>query len=177
MNCNIFKAYNMYNWDIEFEKYNRMLNNGANIVRVNNKLGPSIFNTSQSYNIGFNKSSIPESIVALKSCIEADDPRRLFEVIQDNKLAASFSLYCCITLIPALKCIEYLISNGASMNRTFNNCPYGGVTPQQYMDEVFSSSSPMSLKTRQNIVNAITRGEKMRRKVSYDEHIGIVMYS
>jgi hypothetical protein len=152
-------------------------NNNANIVTANNKLGPSVFNTFHSFNNGFNKSIIPESIIALKSCIEADDPKRLFEIIQDNKLAASFSLYCCITLIPALKCIEYLISNGASMNRTFNNSPYGNVTPQQYMDEVYSSTSPMSLKTRQNIVNAIARGEKKRRKVSYDEHIGIVMYS
>lgn len=104
-----------------------------------------------------------KSLSALKSCIEADEPDSLLEVIDNNSKAKIFSLICCFTFIPSVKCIESLIANGTPLDKTFDNNPFN-CTPQEYLDKYFNfTSNKLHTKARNNIYLSIEKG-KIRRK-------------
>ena len=63
-------------------------------------------------------------IGAIKSCIEADEASYLLKLLNNNTKAKIYSLICCFTFIPSVKCIEYLIADGTPLNETFENNPF-----------------------------------------------------
>lgn len=111
-----------------------------------------------------------KSLSALKSCIEADEPESLLEILDNNYKAKIFALICCFTFIPSAKCIEYLIANGTPLNKTFDNNPFQ-CTPQEYLDKYFNlTSNKLHTKARNTILISIEKG-KVRKKNS--EHVVI----
>lgn len=93
-------------------------------------------------------------ISAIKSCIEADEAHYLLKILNNNIKAKIYSLICCFTFIPSVKCIEYLIAEGTPLNETFENNPFQ-CTPQEYLDKYFLASN-MAYNA---IYNAVERGK------------------
>jgi hypothetical protein len=81
-------------------------------------------------------------IGAIRSCIEADEASYLLKILNNNTKAKIYSLICCFTFIPSVKCIEYLIAEGTPLNETFENNTFQ-CTPQQYLDMYFPASTIM----------------------------------
>ena len=79
-------------------------------------------------------------IGAIRSCIEADEASYLLKILNNNSKAKIYSLMCCFTFIPSVKCIEYLIADGTPLDETFENNPFQ-CTPQEYLDEYFPDSN------------------------------------
>lgn len=124
-------------------------------------------NTEMMYKAMINNKSI-KSVSAIKSCIEADEPILLLDLLKDNYEAKIFALICCFTLIPSAKCIENLIASGTPLNTSFENNPFG-CTPQEYIDKHFGfTTNKLHSKARNIILNSIEKG-KIRMKKS--EHI------
>lgn len=127
-----------YNWDNEFATFANENNAVKNATTKN-----------------------PLSILALKSCIEADEPQFLSEIIIGYKNAHIYALLVCFSMIiPPLRCIEYLISVGTPINESFENNPFD-CTPQ----ELLVNQYPCVTRTFQSIHDAINRG-MMLYKVS-----------
>lgn len=118
-----------------------------------------------------NYQRFPYSFTALKSCIEADEPVLLADILGDHKNAHIYALIQCFTTIPSVKCIEYLISEGTPLNETFINNPFQ-CTPQEYLNLRFNTTYKDYMKARSAIYNAINRG-KLHTKSK--EHISIIM--
>lgn len=98
-------------------------------------------------------------IGAIKSCIEADEASYLLKLLNNNTKAKIYSLICCFTFIPSVKCIEYLIADGTPLNDTFENNPFQ-CTPQEYLDAHFPPSKPhYSNLLRDAIYYAIEKGK------------------
>ena len=102
-------------------------------------------------------------IGAIKSCIEADEASYLLKILNNNNKAKIYSLICCFTFIPSVKCIEYLIAEGTPLNETFENNPFQ-CTPQEYLDMYFPPSNIFdgpryNCLSRNAIYDAIERGE------------------
>ena len=102
-------------------------------------------------------------IGAIRSCIEADEASYLLKVLNNNSKAKIYSLICCFTFIPSVKCIEYLIAEGTSLDETFENNPFQ-CTPQEYLDMYFPASTIMdgpryNCLSRNAIYDAIERGK------------------
>ena len=101
-------------------------------------------------------------IGAIKSCIEADEASYLLKILNNNTKAKIYSLICCFTFIPSVKCIEYLIADGTPLNETFENNPFQ-CTPQEYLDAYFPDSNIFdgpryNCLSRNAIYDAIERG-------------------
>lgn len=101
-------------------------------------------------------------IGAIKSCIEADEAHYLLKLLNNNTKAKIYSLMCCFTFIPSVKCIEYLIADGTPLDMTFENNPFQ-CTPQEYLDRLFPDSNIFdgpryNCLSRNAIYNAIERG-------------------
>lgn len=130
-------------------------------------LDKSVWNTEILHKNIFNENPI-KSISALKSCIEADEPILLLELINDNYKAKIFSLICCFTFIPSAKCIEYLIAAGTPLDMTFDNNPFD-CTPQEYLNKHFNfTSNKRHTKARNTIYTSIEKGKLCRKN---SEHI------
>ena len=98
-------------------------------------------------------------IGAIKSCIEADEASYLLKLLNNNSKAKIYSLMCCFTFIPSVKCIEYLIADGTPLDETFENNPFQ-CTPQEYLDARFPASKPpYSDLLRDAIYYAIEKGK------------------
>ena len=118
-----------------------------------------------------------QHIGAIKSCIEADEASYLLKIINNNTKAKIYSLICCFTFIPSVKCIEYLIADGTPLNETFENNPFQ-CTPQEYLDMYFPSSNIMdgpryNCLSRDAIYYAIEKGKlvlKNREHTSIRSH-------
>jgi len=95
---------------------------------------------------------------ALRSCIEADEPYSLSDVLNKNRNAYIYALILCFTSMPSVKCIEYLIANGTPLGETFEANPYK-CTPQQYLDLHFNDTTKMYIRARAQIYNAIEKGK------------------
>lgn len=117
---------------------------------------------------------LPTGLSAIKSCIEADEPTLLSELIKRNTHAMIYSLILCFTIIPSTKCIEYLVSIGTPLHETFPNNPFN-VSPMEYLDTVFSTSVKGYLKCRNRIDMAIKKGKNAIRKQSFEDHTIIYM--
>jgi hypothetical protein len=101
-------------------------------------------------------------IGAIKSCIEADEASYLLKILNNNTKAKIYSLMCCFTFIPSVKCIEYLIADGTPLDATFENNPFQ-CTPQEYLDAYFPDSNIFdgpryNCLSRNAIYDAIERG-------------------
>jgi hypothetical protein len=113
-----------------------------------------------------------KSISAIKSCIEADEPVLLLDIIRDSYEAKIFALISCFTLIPSAKCIENLIAVGTPLDKSFENNPFH-CTPQEYIDKHFNfTTNKLHTTARNTIYNAIQKG-KLRLK--NEEHIAITI--
>lgn len=121
-----------YNWDKEFTKAHTFLEQ-HNIL---------------THSIAFS---------AIRSCIEADEPKLLAELLGDSKNAHIYALMMCFTAIPATKCIEYLVSNGTPLNESFCHNPFK-CTPQELLDTAFSTTKKEFSKARGQIYKAIQNG-------------------
>jgi hypothetical protein len=100
----------------------------------------------------------PIKLSAIRSCIEADEPKQLLELINNNYNAKIYCLICCFTFLPAIKCIEYLISEGTPLNETFIDNPFNS-TPQEYLNNFLNHLSLSSRKKVEMLINeAIKRG-------------------
>jgi hypothetical protein len=113
---------------------------------------------------------IAAPLKALKSCIEADEPVMLSELIGANKSACIYALMTCFTFIPSVKCIEYLVSIGTSLDKGFDDNPYGKMSVLEYLDSKFGTSDRTSLKIREKIIGAINNGKANMRKFSCDDY-------
>lgn len=133
----------MYKWDAEFK------------------------NTTSKYSVS---GLITSPLKALKSCVEADEPLMLSELIGTNKNAYIYALMTCFTLIPSVKCIEYLVSIGTPLDKGFEDNPYGQMSALEYLDSKYGTSDKISLKIREKIIGAITKGKVNMRKFSCDEY-------
>jgi hypothetical protein len=121
-------------------------------------------------NMEFLKIKPNRSISAIKSCIEADEPILLLDMIRDNYEAKIFALTCCFTFIPSVKCIEHLIAAGTPLDKTFDNNPFN-CTPQEYLDKHFSfRNNSTHSKARTSIYNSIENG---KLHLKNNEHIAI----
>lgn len=138
-----------YDWDAEFKKYK---NNKAIAITV-----------------------LPISLQAIKSCIEADDPIRLKELIGDHIGAHIYSLYLCFTLVPSVKCIEFIVSQGAPLDKSFVNNPYESITPMQHFNNRFNTTVKHYMRARRLIELAIQNGRKNLRKISFDSHTALLL--
>ena len=112
-------------------------------------------------------------IGAIKSCIEADEASYLLKLLNNNTKAKIYSLICCFTFIPSVKCIEYLIADGTPLDMTFENNPFQ-CTPQEYLDAYFPDSNIFdgpryNCLSRNAIYNAIERGKLVikNRELTY----------
>jgi hypothetical protein len=102
-------------------------------------------------------------IGAIRSCIEADEASYLLKILNNNTKAKIYSLMCCFTFIPSVKCIEYLIAEGTPLDETFEYNPFK-CTPQEYLDMYFPASNIMNgprynCLSRDAIYDAIERGK------------------
>jgi hypothetical protein len=120
---------------------------------------------------GDNYSSM--ALKAIKSCIEADEPYALEEIVRNDKHAKIYALMSCFTMIPAVKCIEYLISAGTPLDVRFTNNPYGNFTAQEYLDAKFGTSDNFTMRIRVKIEVAINKGRMNVRKYSCEEYTAI----
>ncbi len=118
---------------------------------------------------------ITPPLKALKSCIEADEPLMLSELIGTNKNACIYALMTCFTLIPSVNCIEYLVSIGTPIDKGFEDNPYGDMSAIEYLDSKFGTSDKISLKIREKIIGAISNGKAKLRKYSCDEYTILYM--
>jgi hypothetical protein len=118
---------------------------------------------------------ITPPLKALKSCIEADEPLMLSELIGKNKNAYIYALMTCFTLIPSVNCIEYLVSIGTPLDRAFEDNPYGNISVIEYLDSKYGTSDKISLKIREKIIGAINNGKAKLRKYSCDEYTILYM--
>ena len=108
-----------------------------------------------------------QHISAIRSCIEADEAEYLLRVLNNNTKAKIYSLICCFTFIPSIKCIEYLIAEGTPLDMTFENNPFK-CTPMDYLNKYFPASNIFdgprhNCLSRDAIYDAIERG-RMRTK-------------
>jgi hypothetical protein len=138
-----------YDWNTEFTRYT---NNKAKYI-----------------------TGLPISLQAIKSCIEADNPEILKELIGDHMGAHIYSLYSCFTLVPSVKCIEFIISEGTPLDRTFVNNPYGEITPIQHFNLRFNTTVKQYMRARRLIELAIEKGKKNLRKISFDSHTALLL--
>ena len=74
-----------------------------------------------------------KSILALRSCIEADEPDMLYEITGSFRNACIFALILCFSSRPSIRCIQSLISQSVPLNESFTNNPFN-CTPQEYLD-------------------------------------------
>ena len=112
-------------------------------------------------------------IGAIKSCIESDEASYLLKILNNNTKAKIYSLMCCFTFIPSVKCIEYLIADGTPLDMTFENNPFQ-CTPQEYLDAYFPDSNIFdgpryNCLSRNAIYDAIERGSLImkNRELTY----------
>jgi len=126
-----------YNWDSEFEN-----------------------NSKHELNTGFRLQQV--SFNAIRSCVEADEPRILLELLGSHKNAKIYALMVCFTNWPAVRCIEELVADGTPICDTFETNPFH-MTPQQFLDkfDVFTT------KSREQINAAILRGQKRYQSKSH----------
>ena len=117
-----------------------------------------------------------QHISAIRSCIEADEAEYLLRILNNNTKAKIYSLICCFTFIPSIKCIEYLIAEGTPLNKTFERNPFG-CTPMDYLNKYFPASNIFdgprhNCLSRDAIYDAIERGRlhlsKNRINVTYN---------
>ena len=114
------------------------------------------------YNTQDTPHTIPVSFVALKSCMEADEPELMADLLGDYKCAHIYALILCCAFIPSVNCIEYLISVGTPMNETFADNPFQ-CTVQEYLDIMYNTTTnKMHWKARSDIYAAIQRGDTLR---------------
>ena len=109
-----------------------------------------------------------QHISAIRSCIEADEAEYLLRVLNNNTKAKIYSLICCFTFIPSIKCIEYLIAEGTPLDKTFENNPFN-CTPMDYLNKYFPASNIFdgprhNCLSRDAIYEAIERGRLYRLK-------------
>jgi len=119
-------------------------------------------------------------IGAIKSCIEADEASYLLKILNNNTKAKIYSLICCFTFIPSVKCIEYLIAEGTPLDKTFEYNPFK-CTPQEYLDQYFPASNILegpryTCLSHNAIYDAIERGKlvikhKECTSILHDDHI------
>ena len=98
------------------------------------------------------------SFMAIKSCIEADEPRALGEVLGAHRNANIYAMLLCFSMRPSVRCIEYLVSNGTPLDETFPNNPFH-CSPQEYLDSKFPTVAGRSL-ARIEIEKAIAKGKE-----------------
>lgn len=127
-----------YDWDREFERV-------YTILREHNIMSHSI------------------AFSAVRSCIEADMPTLLAELLGNNRDAHIYALMVSFTSIPATKCIEYLISQGTPLNESFAYNPFK-CTPQELLDSTFTTTKKEFSKTRTQIYKAIKNGSILEKK-------------
>lgn len=108
---------------------------------------------------------------AMRSCIEADEPRMLRDVLNTSRDAHIYALLLCFSHLPSIKCIEYLISHGTPLNESFDNNPYK-CTPQEYLDMHFNGTSKIYIRARTQIYNAI---EKCKTTTKNKDHTVILI--
>jgi hypothetical protein len=120
-----------------------------------------------------NYSTFSACFQALKSCVEADEPLLLGEIIRSNKNASIYALILCFTTIPSVKCIEYLVSEGTSLDETFSQNPFKQ-TPQEFLNFRFNTTRKEYMKARNAIYNAINRGKVLHKN---KEHTAILINS
>lgn len=121
-----------YDWDKEFKKV-------FTILREHNIMSHSI------------------AFSAVRSCIEADEPTLLAELLGNSRSAHIYALMVCFSAIPATKCIEYLISQGTPLNESFEYNPFK-CTPQELLDSTFTTTKKEFSKARTQIYKAINNG-------------------
>jgi len=138
----------LYNWDKEFN---------------------NVATTNVTYDVLFTSLAFS----AIRSCIEADEPKMLADVINQNKKAQIYALLLCFTTRPSVKCIEYLIHQGVNLDETFTNNPFN-CTPQQYLDSHFMDTNKIYSKARAQIYKAIEKGNSLAKT---KEHIIIPVKS
>lgn len=119
----------MYNWDKEFEGYSF-----------------------------YSKNSYTPAFKSVKSYIEADEPLMLSELLNNHTNASIYSIMQCMSMIPSIKCIEYLVSIGTPLNVSFNTNPFGNVTIMQYIDQVYALPTKTNIRAKQIVKGAIDRG-------------------
>lgn len=107
-------------------------------------------------------------IGAIKSCIEADEAEYLLRILNNNSKAKIYSLICCFTFIPSIKCIEHLIAAGTPLDETFERNPFG-CTPMDYLNKYFPASNIFdgpryNCLSRDAIYDAINKGRLDRSK-------------
>jgi hypothetical protein len=100
----------------------------------------------------------PYSFTVIKSCIEADEPYALSEVVGSHKNAKIYALILCFTLNPSVKCIHYLISENTPLNETFKNNPFQ-CTPDEYLQTKFNTSHKVYIKARSLINQTIAKAQ------------------
>jgi len=101
-----------------------------------------------------------KSIVALRSCIEADEPDMLYEITGSFRNACIFALILCFSSRPSVRCIQSLISQSVPLNESFTNNPFN-CTPQEYLDTYFNNPESRQMnktKAKTLILGAISKG-------------------
>jgi hypothetical protein len=118
-----------YNWDKEFESY-------------------SIYS----------KNSYSNAFKSIKSYIEADSPELLSELLKNNAKAKIYSMMQCISLIPSVKCVEYLASVGTPLNIAFDTNPLGNIDVIEYINRVYSTPTKTNIRCKALVMDAINKG-------------------
>lgn len=119
----------MYNWDKEFEKY-------------------SIYS----------KNSYSNAFKSIKSYIEADEPLMLSELLKNNDKARIYAMMQCMSLIPSIKCIEYLASIDTPLNVAFAENPFGNCNVIEYINLAYNTPTKTNIRCKQIVTDAINRG-------------------
>jgi len=128
------------------------------------------YNWDKEFKRNFNQDSncyiTPIALSAVKSCIEADEPYALADVLGVSRKAHIYALLLCFTQIPSVRCIEHIISQGVSLTETFEHNPFR-CSPQEYLEEKFSNPGPV----RALIYKAIERGKSAYRFRDHSIHL------
>lgn len=119
----------MYNWDKEFDTYSM-----------------------------YSKNSYSNAFKSIKSYIEADEPLMLSELLQNNKKACIYAMMQCMSFIPSIKCIEYLISIDTPLNVAFSENPYGNINIIEYINLAYATPTKNNIRCKQIVNDAINRG-------------------
>lgn len=123
------RPFPTYNWDKEFETY-------------------SIYS----------KNIYSNAFKSIKSYIEADSPELLSELLKDNNKAPIYAMMQCMSLIPSVKCIEYLVSIGTPLNVVFAENPFGEINVIEYINLVYATPTKTNIRCKKIVVDAINRG-------------------
>ncbi len=111
----------------------------------------------ESYSI-YTKNSHSNAFKSIKSYIEADEPLMLSELVNHNVNASIYAVMLAMSMIPSLKCIEYLVSIGTPLNVSFNTNPFGKVTIYEYINKAYEMPTKTNIRCKQLVKDAIARG-------------------